>query len=198
MRFLPVLLLVAGVATAAEPSAVRLACDRPPNARYELKGPFADYLRGVSEQWLKVAPTANPGMLEMFRDRDRKPLRAMEPWAGEFAGKYLTAGTQVYRLTGDAELKATLAAFVKEWVALQADDGYLGPWPNGSRLTGKAPNVGGKGQPGDTWDAWGHYHAMLGLLLWHDTVTDENALKAATRIGDLLCERFLATRRRGW
>lgn len=193
--FLPALLLVTGVATAADPSAVRLACDRPPDAKYELKGPLAEYLRGVSEQWLKVAPAANPGMLEMFRDHDRKPLRAMEPWAGEFAGKYLTAGTQVYRLTGDAELKAILAAFVKEWVALQADDGYLGPWPNGSRLTGKAPNVGGKSQPGDTWDAWGHYHAMLGLLLWHDTVTDEKALKAATRIGDLLCERFLGDKK---
>lgn len=191
MRFI---LSVAVLPFAMPAFAAPPACDRPPDAKYEFKGPLSDYLRGVSEQWLKVAPAANPGMLEMFRDRDRKPLRAMEPWAGEFAGKYLTAGTQVYRLTGDAELKAILAAFVHDWVALQADDGYLGPWPKASRLTGKAPNVGGKGQPGDTWDAWGHYHAMLGLLLWHNTVKDEKALKTATRIGDLLCDRFLGNK----
>ena len=58
------LLTVAATAFAAPP-----ACDRPPDAKYELKGPLADYLRGVSEQWLKVAPAANPGMLEMFRER---------------------------------------------------------------------------------------------------------------------------------
>ena len=50
------------------------------------------YLRGVTQQWLLVAPDANPAMLEMFRDRDRQPRRAMQPWAGEFAGKYLTGG----------------------------------------------------------------------------------------------------------
>ena len=169
------------------------ACDRA-KATFDLHGPLAPYLKGVSEQWLKVAPAANPGMVEMFRDRDRKPLRAMEPWAGEFAGKYLTAATQVLRLTGDAELKAHLTAFVREWVSLQAEDGYLGPWPKGARLTGRAPNVG-KGQPGDTWDAWGHYHALVGLLLWHDDTGDEKALTAARKIGDLLCDRFLGDKK---
>src|SRR4051795_13697470 len=88
-----------------EDAPVPARCDRARNTSYDLRGPVAPYLKGVSEQWLKVAPAANPGMLEMFRDRDRTPLRAMEPWAGEFAGKYLTAATQVLRLTGDAELK---------------------------------------------------------------------------------------------
>ena len=57
-----------------------------------------------------------------------------------------------------------------------------------SRLTGTAPNCTGERQ---TWDAWGHYHAMLGLLLWHDESSDRQALAAARRMGDLLCERFL-------
>ncbi|MFO0849210.1 MAG: glycoside hydrolase family 127 protein [Gemmataceae bacterium] len=168
--------------------------DRVVNTTYDPRGVLADYLRGVSDQWLKVAPAANPGMLEMFRDRDRKPARALEPWAGEFAGKYLTAAVQVLRLTGDPELRAQLTGFVREWVSLQADDGYLGPWPKASRLTGKAPNVG-KGHPGDTWDAWGHYHALVGLLLWHDDTGDERAMTAAKRIGDLLCNRFLGDKK---
>lgn len=45
-----------------------------------------------------MAPKANPAMLEMFRDRDESPLRQMVPWAGKFAGKYLTGAVQVLRV----------------------------------------------------------------------------------------------------
>ena len=105
-------------------------------------------------------------MLAMFRDRDRRPYRDLLPWSGEFAGKYLTGATGVLRLTGDPELKRDLERFVRDLVACQDADGYLGPFPRGYRLTGHAPNVGEKGGP--TWDAWGHYHVMLGLLLWDE------------------------------
>lgn len=181
-------LVLASFILSAPPQA-NVACDRA-EAKFELRGPVAGYLRGVRENWLLIAPDANPGMLEMFRDRDRRPLRIMEPWAGEFAGKYLTSGVQVLRLTGDEALKQRLSRFVREWISLQAEDGYLGPWPQEFHLTGRAPNVG-KGHPGDTWDAWGHYHALVGLLLWHEETGDTAALKAAGKIGDLLCHRFL-------
>ena len=164
--------------------------DRATGTRFALRGFLGDYLSGVSDQWLKVAPLANPGMLEMFRDRDRTPLRALLPWSGEFAGKYLTGATQVLRLTGDPILRGRLEAFVAQWVTLQAEDGYLGPFPREHQLTGWAPNVGREG--GATWDAWGHYHAMLGLLLWHEEREDPAAFRCAERIGDLLCRRFPA------
>lgn len=161
------------------------SCERIPNTRFALEGLVAAYLEGVSNNWLKAAPEANPAMLEMFRDRDRRPLRDLLPWSGEFAGKYLTGAMQVLRLTGDAELKSCLQGFVREMVSLQAEDGYLGPWPADSRLTGQAPNCK------DTWDAWGHYHVMLGLLLWHEETGDAAALACARRIGDLFCDKFL-------
>lgn len=63
-------------------------------------------------------------MLEMFRDRNRQPLRDLLPWSGEFAGKYLTGAAQVLRLTGDGELKAYLQRFVRELFSLQAENGY--------------------------------------------------------------------------
>src|SRR5215218_8870303 len=134
---------------------------------YQGSGYLDDYLRGVSDQWLKVAPSANPAMLEMFRDRDMPPYRELVPWAGEFAGKYLTAATQVLRLTHEQELRHGLAHFVDHLTALQADDGYLGPWPHDARLTGRAPQI-----THGTWDAWGHYHIMVGLLLWHEETGD--------------------------
>ena len=49
-------------------------CERVPGTRYALDGWLGDFLRNITAQWLTVAPHANPGMLEMFRDRDRKPL----------------------------------------------------------------------------------------------------------------------------
>jgi DUF1680 family protein len=160
-------------------------------AAYHLEGYVAPYLHGVTEQWLKVAPSANPAMLEMFRDRDRRPYRDLVPWAGEFAGKYLTAAVQVLRLTRDPDLETYLARFVRELVSLQAPDGYLGPWPLGYALSGRAPQL--PDQP--TWDAWGHYHVMLGLLLWSDHSGDAAALACAERIGDLFCATFLGDHR---
>ncbi len=159
-----------------------------PAAGIRLKGWIQGYLGGVMEQWLKVAPASNPAILEMFRDRDRQPLRDMVPWAGEFAGKYLTSAVKVYRLTGDADLKNVIAHFATELISLQDSNGYLGPWPKDSQLTGTAPNCH------ETWDLWGHYHVMFGLLQWHETSGDEASLDATRKIADLICTKFATNR----
>ena len=90
------------------------------------------------------------------------------------------------RLTHDPTLKQYIARFVSKLTSLQADDGYLGPFPADNRLEGKQ----------GTWDVWGHYHIMLGLLLWHADTGDPQALRSAIRIGDLLCRKFLHTGKR--
>jgi len=155
-------------------------------------GFVGDYLNGITEQWLLVAPKANPAMLEMFRDRDATPLREMVPWAGEFAGKYLTGAVQVLRATGDPSLKTWLKEFVRILVSLQGSDGYLGPWPSKHRLTNHAPNCWG-GRP--TWDTWGHYHVMMGLMLWHEDTGDKEALACVTRMADFLCRKYLGKKK---
>ena len=171
---------------------VNPALDRLSGTSYEFAGPLANYLEGVNKQWLHIAPVANPAMLEMFRDRERQPQRDLVPWAGEFAGKYLTSAVQIWRMGGDATLAAHLQDFVAELVSLQAEDGYLGPWPRRYRLTGMAPNV--SAQKGPTWDAWGHYHIMLGLLLWYEDTQDAKALRCVRGIADLLCRKFLGNK----
>ena len=173
------------------------ALEPAPVIKYELGGLIRERLKALTQQWLLVAPGSNPAMLEMFRDRDRKPPRNMVPWAGEFAGKYLTHAVQICRLTGDSALEHHLRWFVNELVSLQDRDGYLGPWPKDCRLTGRAPNTGkADGELHPTWDAWGHYHIMLGLLLWHRLTRDRKALLCVRRIGDLICSTFLKTGRR--
>lgn len=174
--------------------AVQPALTRSSSTHYALDGPFAAYLRAVTEQWLLIAPAANPAILDMFADRDRKPYRDQMPWAGEFAGKYLTSAVQVLRLTGDPKLKRHLKDFVARLIAHQDADGYLGPWPRRHRLTGYAPNVAN--QRGSTWDAWGHYHAMLGLLLWYEESRDAQALHCVEAMAELLARKFMGKTRR--
>src|SRR5687768_5431039 len=191
MRALSALILVCSIpALAAPPDASPPRLHPPAALRIDLQGHIRAYINSVTDNWLLRASIDNPAMREMFRDRDKQPYRDLLPWSGEFAGKYLTAGTQVLRLSNDQRLRAHLQKFVDELVTLQAEDGYLGPFPKNSRLTGKAPNCP------DTWDAWGHYHIMLGLILWHDLTGHEKAVSCARRIGDLLCDKFLPQQKR--
>lgn len=175
---------VAPAADDAVRQSVPPVLDRSAGVQYDLAGPVARHATAVQDNWLRHAPRNNPAMLEMFADRDKQPYRNLLPWSGEFAGKYLTGSTQVLRLTRDAAFREQLGKFVGDFVAHQDADGYLGAFPKDFRLAGNAPNAG------VTWDAWNHYHAMVGLLLWHADTGDERALTAARRIGDLLCDKF--------
>lgn len=160
---------------------------RDPKTTYELRGFAFDYIKSLSDNWLKVMLKRNPRVLNDIRDRNKEPYRSLEPWAGEFAGKHLTGLVEVYRLTHDPELRNCISNFVAELISLQADDGYLGVFPDGYELTGKQPSP----DPGITCDAWNHYHIMLGLILWYRESGDINALNAASKIGDLMCSKFL-------
>ena len=167
--------------------------NRPTKTNYNLKGTLTDYLHAVTNHWLLTTPEANPAILDMFADRDRKPFRDQVPWAGEFAGKYLTSAVQILRLTNDPILKKYIQRFVSKLISHQDSDGYLGPWPVRYRLVGIAPNV--KHSPIEerthpTWDAWGHYHAMLGLILWYEDTRDKAVLKSVEKMAELLIKKF--------
>jgi len=165
----------------------RPALTYPARSEFDIAGEIGRRLDAVIEQWILPAPIANPGLLEMFRRRDRTPFEPQVMWVGEFAGKYLTHAVQILRLTGNPRLKAHIEWFVDEFTSLQDDDGYLGPWPKINRLGGGPPPWT------DLWDTWGHYHAMLGLLLWHEMTGSANVLACVKRIADMLCRRFLDT-----
>ncbi|MCY3788444.1 MAG: glycoside hydrolase family 127 protein, partial [Gemmatimonadetes bacterium] len=47
-----------------------------------------------------------------------------------------------------------------------------------------------------TWDAWGHYHAMLGLLLWHEESRDAQVLRCVESMAELFCRKFMGKPRR--
>lgn len=157
--------------------------DSMPTAQFRFSGPVGERVQANLENWLLRAPQANPGMLEMFRGRDRQPAPQLVPWAGEFVGKYLISAVQALRLSDDPRLREQVSRVVREFVATQAEDGYLGPFPKSDRLL-------------KNWDLWGHYHAILALTMWHEYSGDTNALAAARRAADLVCATYLDTGRR--
>jgi len=148
------------------------------HARWRFKGEIGDRLDANVENWLLRAPGANPGLIEMFHRRDRHwPYPEPVPWAGEFAGKYLIAAVQAVRMTDDPRVQPFVQEFVDALVTSQAEDGYLGPWREHERLLGH-------------WDLWGHYHCMLGLLMWYDETGDEKAYNCVIRAADRICETY--------
>jgi DUF1680 family protein len=176
-------LVYASVAIAAENHDGRLKFDSLPQAHFEFTGPIGDRIHANLDNWLLRAPQANPGMLEMFRVRDRKPEPRLEPWAGEFVGKYLISAVQALRMSNDPRLRQQVSNVVAELISTQAEDGYLGPFAKNVRLL-------------KNWDLWGHYHAIQALLLWHDYSGDAPALAAARKAGDLVCNTYLDSGKR--
>jgi len=150
-----------------------------------ITGRLADNL---TRNWLIGLYESNPGILAMFRERDLLPYRLMLGWLGEFAGKYITGAYYIYRLTLDHELYTYIQGFLEELLSCQAEDGYLGPFSKQCRLTGsfsqKPDEVEG------TWDAWGHYHIMYGLLLWYEETQEEQYLQCVEKIAGLFLRKY--------
>jgi hypothetical protein len=167
----------------ASDSKPSLAFDTMPAARFEFTGPVGERVQANIENWLLRAPQANPGMIEMFRLRDRQPAPQVVPWAGEFVGKYLISAVQALRMSDDPRLRQQVSNVVAAFLATQAEDGYLGPFPKSERLL-------------KHWDLWGHYHAILALVMWHEHSGDAAALAAARKAADLVCATYLDTGRR--
>ena len=156
----------------------KLALESLPQAAYRFEGLIGKRVQSNIKNWLIPAPSANPGMITMFHFRDRKPSQDLVPWAGEFVGKYLISAIQALRMANSPELRDVVVELVEDLVSSQSDDGYLGPFPRGSRFR-------------ENWDLWGHHHCMLALLMWHEAVREESTLQACRRAADLVCEIFL-------
>ncbi len=145
----------------------------------KLSGYLQARVSKVVDNWFLEVPESSPAILQVFRDRDKRPVREpLVPWAGEFAGKFLTSAQLTWRVERDPRLKQAIDEFVRELIACQDEYGYLGPFPAESRLTG------------GNWDVWGHYHCMLGLLLYYEDTGYEPALAACRKMADLLFETF--------
>lgn len=178
-----VVLLLATQVALGQSAKGPLRADFDPQAHFQFGGPVGQRVEANTTGWLVRMPQADPGLLGMFALRDRQPTPQLVPWAGEFVGKYLISAIQALRMNDDPQLEETVQAVVRELIASQAEDGYLGPFPKAKRLLGE-------------WDLWGHYHVMLGLLMWNERTGDPAALEATRKAADLVCKTYLDAGRR--
>ncbi len=172
----------AGEATPNSPVArgkIQPALESIHKSEYRFGGFIGDRLKMNLENWELRAPDSNPALVEMFYDRERKPDRNLLPWSGEFVGKYLCSSILSYRLLRDPRQKVLIDRITHEFIKSQGPDGYLGPYDQKNRLTGK------------NWDIWGHYWAIRALLMYNREFGSQEALSAATRAADLLVSTFL-------
>ena len=88
--------VLAASALAAQPPSKRTALEPFRQARWEFGGELGRRIDRNIENWILRMPDANPGLLDMFRRRDRRqPFAEHTPWAGEFAGKLLVHACQL-------------------------------------------------------------------------------------------------------
>jgi len=176
--------LTVGAAAADMPDKGALAMDNVAKGEWRFGGEMGARIDANVERWLLRAPGASPGLLQMFHRRDRHwPYAEPVPWAGEFAGKYLISAVQACRMSDDPRLDPFVQEFVEALIACQAENGYLGPWRADERLLGH-------------WDLWGHYHCMLGLLMWFDDTGCQPAYDCMVRAADCICDTYAEGERR--
>lgn len=173
--FVAVLIALGGCVSAMEDGEMK---------QMKFYGPMGERFDANLKNWLLTAPYQNPGIVQMYFRRNQ-PHQVLVPWYGEFSGKYLTSAALCYMMQPDEELKQTCDYVVEQLYKAQDDDGYLGVWPDREKLCGKNQN-GHK-----TWDAWSHYHNMIGLYLWNKATGNETALEIINKTIDCLYDFFI-------
>ena len=90
----------------------------------------------------------------------------------EFWGKWFTGAMLAYGYQPTQEHRAVVEKAVRELMATQDANGYIGTYQDENHL-------------GD-WDIWGRKYVMLGLLAYYDQTGDRTALDAAAKVADHL------------
>jgi len=124
----------------------------------------------------RLLPLSEEVLLSGFRNRP-----GAQAWIGEHVGKWLHAAVLTWANTGNPELKAKIDRVVRELIATQEPDGYLGTYDFSTRWS--------MGQERG-WDVWVHKYVLIGLLTYHAYTGNAEALKAAKRAADLILRTF--------
>jgi len=106
-------------------------------------------------------------LIEPFRHRTEQTC-----WQTEFWGKWFLSAAAACEYAGDTDRGSRLDHSLRQLIATQSSDGYIGNYAPGSHLKG--------------WDVWGRKYTLLGLLAAYDLNGDRAPLQAARRLADHL------------
>jgi len=104
------------------------------------------------------------------------PEITLGDWQGEFIGTWVSAASLTAWNSGDEKLRKKISALVKDWLATQEEDGYLGTYNEKDRWK--------------SWDVWIQANNIIGLLTYYHYTGKEEALKAAIRVADRVLKDF--------
>ncbi|MEQ1687069.1 MAG: beta-L-arabinofuranosidase domain-containing protein [Sphingopyxis sp.] len=192
--------MVMGIALFGLPTTRVLAAVLPANVRAPVPFRVAPALGYAAELtsasavrlggWLGARVDANAQ--NRLLNIDTAPLLAgfqhkpgTHPWIGEHVGKWMHAASLTWANSGNPALRTKLDGVVRDLIAAQESDGYLGTYLPEDRFAM---------HEGAEWDVWSHKYGLLGLLTYHQYTGHAGALAASRKIGDLLIATFPAQR----
>ncbi|MES1249616.1 MAG: beta-L-arabinofuranosidase domain-containing protein, partial [Chitinophaga rupis] len=175
-------------------AAVRIANGQPsPSPSDSLLSPADIRVKGMlgkaidlSEHGrLRSLPEWNNGeLITLFSTAARNKNNTTD-WYGEHAGKWLYSAALAATRTGNDTLKQLLFRTADYLVRNQEADGYLGSYSPDLRFTNKNSK-----QHKKSWDVWSQSYMIRGILEVNRYYPNENYLKAAKKIGELLLATF--------
>jgi len=150
----------------------------------EIHGVLGDRLDVNIRKRLNEGVDTEP-LLKGYRQRP-----GQQTWIGEHLAKFIDAATNAWAYSGDEPLKQKLDAAVKDLLATQLPDGYLGTYlePDRFKDFGNAAWEPAADLP--LWDVWAHKYNLIALLNYYRRTGYEPALAACRRTGDLLCRTY--------
>lgn len=106
-------------------------------------------------------------LIEPFKKRTETML-----WQTDFLGKWIMSAISAYDYNRQSGLRKIIDKSVKDLLATQSADGYIGNYADTAHL-------------GD-WDIWGRKVTLLGLMAYYDLTGDKSPLDAARRLANHL------------
>lgn len=154
----------------------------------KIEGISLKLVNNVINHFLYELNETNPLLTSMYQDRNKKPYLDLNPWSGEFVGKYITGAYFCYKLSKNEKLKKRIIEIIDKLISYQDEDGYLGTYSDQSKLTGA--NSIEPDKTGVTWDSWNHYHALFGIYLWYKETEYERYFKCILKVADFYLNNF--------
>lgn len=154
-------------------------------------GILGERLKANLDNWLLIAPLANPAMSDMFLRHDREPRNRLVPWYGEFPGKYITSAAAAYACESDSRLEKVVENLIERLSSAQEDSGLLSPHPRSEWLKGESAWEGDRLMV-PLWELWGYYHLMIGLLDWYHQTGSPAAYRLLRTSADAVSDAFLS------
>ena len=154
----------------------------------KIKGISLKLVNNVIDHFLYELKDTNPLLISMYKDRNKKPYLDLNPWSGEFIGKYITGAYFSYKLSKNEKLKKRIIDVIDELISYQDSDGYLGTYSDEAKLTGA--NSFEPDKVGVTWDSWNHYHVLFGMLLWYKETKYDRFIECILKVADYYLNNF--------